>query len=140
MTDDLIDTQDRNIGWQPSAIATINGQKTEEYLAQFAAVNAFGYLEPNAEWNQLMYSPASDVQGYSSVFGGLTTFYPGESLTFTFENGTELGPIPWLAIYNDQGPTGPLTTGGDFYNFFVLGFYPASYNVTSSSPTTVSAN
>ena len=80
-----------------------------------------------------MYSPALDIQGYPDVFGGFTTFYPGENLTFKFENGTELDPVPWLAIYSNDGPSGPLTTGGDFYNFFVLGLYPASFNATLSS-------
>ena len=36
-----------------------------------------------------MYSPASDIQGYYSVFGGFTTLYPGANITFGFENGTE---------------------------------------------------
>ncbi|KAI0971462.1 hypothetical protein F4678DRAFT_479343 [Xylaria arbuscula] len=27
-----------------------------------------------------------------------------------------------------DSPTGPLETGGDFYNFFVLGFYPGSFD------------
>lgn len=75
-----------------------------------------------------MSSSALDIQNLFSIFEGYTTFYPGDELTFTFENGTELGPEPWLAIYNSPGETGPLATGGDFYNFFVLGLYPASYN------------
>jgi hypothetical protein len=60
-----------------------------------------------------------------SIFEGYTTFYPGDNITFTFENGTELTET-WLAIYNDPGDMGPLSTGGDFYNFFVLGLYPDS--------------
>jgi hypothetical protein len=48
------------------------------------------------------------------------------------ENGTQVGPTPWLAVYNYPSETGPLETGGDFYNFFVLGSYPASYNPTST--------
>lgn len=87
-----------------------------------------------------MYTPALDIQGYFSVFGFSTTFYPGENLTFKFENGTELDPVPWLAIYNTQEFTGPLATGGDFYNFFVLGLYPASYDATSISSTTESVS
>jgi hypothetical protein len=75
----------------------------------------------------LMQSAALDIQGFFEVFGGGTTFYPGDTITFTFENGTTLGPVPWLAYYFSSIDTGPLETGGDFYNFFVLGFYPASY-------------
>lgn len=74
-----------------------------------------------------MQSPALDIQGLYEVFAGGTTFYPGDTYTLTFENGTTLGPHPWLALYDSPGDTGPLETGGDFYNFFVLGFYPASY-------------
>ena len=39
-----------------------------------------------------------------------------------------------MAIYNSPGPTGPLATGGDFYNFFVLGFYPPSFNPNATDP------
>lgn len=80
-----------------------------------------------------MSSSALNISSMFSIFEGFTTFYPGENLTFAFENGTEI-TNPWLAIYNSPGDTGPLATGGDFYNFFVLGFYPASYDphVTSS--------
>lgn len=96
-------------------------------------MNAIGTLEPHADWNQLMSSPAVDIQSLYSIFEGYTTFYPGENITFTFENGTQLGPEPWVAIYNSQGETGPLATGGDFYNFFVLGFYPASLDGSTES-------
>lgn len=109
-----------------------------EYLAQFAASNSVGNLEANADWNQLMYSPALDVQNYFTIFGGYTTFYPGEYLSFSFENGTELSQVPWLALYNSPGPTGPLETGGDFYNFFVLGFYPASFDPNATDTTSTS--
>ena len=75
-----------------------------------------------------MSSPVLAAQNYYSVFEGYTTFYPGENVTFAFENGTALDPYPWLAIYNSPGDTGPLATGGDFYNFFVLGLFPDSYD------------
>lgn len=123
--DDLIGER---IGWEPSAIAKINGEDATEYLSQFAALNSIGNLEPHADWNQLMSSPALDVSGSFSIFEGYTTFYPGESIALTFENGTQLNPVPWRAYYNNQEDTGPLATGGDFYNFFVLGLYPDSYD------------
>lgn len=113
--------------YQPSAIASINGQPTVEYLSQFAAVNAIGGIEPHADWNQLMASPALYIQNEYPIWEGLTTFYPGDNMTYTFENGSTTGTIPWLAQYNSPGDTGPLTTSGDFYNFFVLGLYPASF-------------
>lgn len=98
------------------------------YLTQFAAVNAIGGLEPHADWNQLMSSSALSIQHAYSVFESSTTFYPGENITFKFENGTEQ-TSPWRAIYNSPGETGPLATGGDFYNFFVLGLPPASLDI-----------
>ncbi|KAH0559692.1 hypothetical protein GP486_003789 [Trichoglossum hirsutum] len=81
-----------------------------------------------------MLSAAQDIQGLLNVFSGGATFYPGDTITFTFENGTKLSDR-YLAIYNDPGPTGPLETGGDFYNFFVLGFYPASFDPNQSDDT-----
>jgi hypothetical protein len=79
-----------------------------------------------------MLSAALDIQAYFDVFSGGATFYPGDTITFALENGTSITDN-FLAVYNSPGPTGPLETGGDFYNFFVLGFYPASYNDSSDS-------
>jgi hypothetical protein len=124
--------------YQPSAIASINGINTTTYLTQFALKNSAGTLEPHADWNQLMLSAAQDIQGLLNVFSGGATFYPGDTITFTFENGTEISDY-YLAIYNSPGPTGPLETGGDFYNFFVLGFYPASFDPDSIDNTTDSS-
>lgn len=127
MPDDLVDLQRTGASWKASAIASINGQPVTDYLTKFAAQNAIGGLEPNSDWNQLMSSSALNITNAFSIFEGYTSFYPGENLTFAFENGTEITE-PWLAIYNSPEETGPLETGGDFYNFFVLGFYPASYD------------
>ncbi|KAI1120862.1 hypothetical protein F5Y10DRAFT_257573 [Nemania abortiva] len=113
--------------FQPHALQSINGVDVTTYLEQFAANNSVGTLEPHADWNQLMLSPALDILGYLDVFSGGATFYPGDTITFTFENGTSQTEN-YLGIYLSQGPTGPLETGGDFYNFFVLGFYPASFD------------
>ncbi|KAF3036558.1 hypothetical protein E8E12_004968 [Didymella heteroderae] len=35
-----------------------------------------------------------------------------------------------LALWNEPYETGPLSAGGDFYNYFVLGLLPVSYNRT----------
>lgn len=104
-----------------------------------------GGLEPHADWNMLMQSPALDIQGFYEVVAGGATLYPGDTYTLSFENGTSHEPQPWLALYNSPGDTGPLETGGDFYNFFVLGFYPASYfeqleaSTASATPSATSA-
>lgn len=73
-----------------------------------------------------MYSPAQMIQLESELFRDLV-LYPGDTISILFENGTQLGPEPFRALYVDPGPTGPLETGGDFYNFFVLGLYPAGF-------------
>jgi hypothetical protein len=124
--DDLFDSN-YFTRFQPSAIATINSVDAVTYLTEFASNNSAGTLEPHADWNQLMLSAAQDIQGYFNVFSGGATFYPGDTITFVLENGTTINDF-YLAIYNSPGDTGPLETGGDFYNFFVLGFYPASFN------------
>lgn len=92
-----------------------------------------GGLEPHTDWNLLMSSSALDIQDDFSVFEGLSPFYPGDNLTFVFENTTRID-TEWYAIYNNPGSTGPLATGGDFFNFFVLGQYPASYNISAPDP------
>lgn len=75
-----------------------------------------------------MSSPALDIQGSLTTFSGGATFYPGDNLTFNFENDTQYD-TSWVAFYNGfANDTGPLATGGDFYNYYVLGLLPASYN------------
>jgi hypothetical protein len=126
----------------PSAVATINGQDVVSYLENFAAQNNIGGLESHTDWNQLFFSAAEGIQDSPNIFTGDAIFYPGDTITFVLENGTSITEN-FLGIYYSQGPTGPLETGGDFFNFFVLGLYPESYdpdliddnnvNVTESS-------
>lgn len=126
--DDVTDAPTSGGAWEPSAIVKINDHDVTDYLAQLTAMNAIGGLEPHADWNQLMSNPVLDVLGQYSILEGYITFYPGETMTLTLANGTTLGPVQFYASYNGPENTGPLVTGGDFYNFFVLGFYPASYD------------
>lgn len=132
ITDDVLDSPKQ--GYTPSAITSINGTEVNQFLSQYAALNSWGYVEPHAEWNALMSNPTFDIQGGLTTFSGAGTFYPGDNLTYTFENGTSLDTV-WLAIYNEVANyTGPLTTGGDFYNYFVLGLIPASFDPTTIIP------
>jgi hypothetical protein len=112
--------------YQPSHITSINGEDVVTYLTKFAGKNSIGMIEPHGDWNQLMRSAAQDIQGYRNTFS-TATFYPGDTITFNFENGTNLTER-FQATYYDLGDTGPLQTGGDFYNSFVLGLLPASYD------------
>lgn len=113
-----------------SAISKINDVITTDYLTAYADQNSLGYVEGNADWQNLVYSPAQDIVNGQNAFTGDGTFYPGDDLDLTFENGSTIS-YSWVAFYNSPGYTGPLTTAGDFYNFFVLGFLPANFNQTS---------
>ncbi|KAI9659055.1 MAG: hypothetical protein M1821_002015 [Bathelium mastoideum] len=139
LTNDLLLNQTKDPGqtWLPSAISQINGTDVNDYLSRFAALNSPGTLEPHADWNLLMDNPLQEVLDTSALWDGAATFYPGDTFSYTFENDSKLDD-QWLAAYFDPGPTGPLETGGDFYNFFVLGFYPASYVAPNVSNYTVS--
>ena len=78
-----------------------------------------------------MSSAVLGIQGHFNHFGGLATSYPGEHITFTLENNVKITDT-WRAYYNNPGNNGPFATGGDFYNFFVLGLSPASYKFDDS--------
>ncbi|RMZ66681.1 peptidase S41 family [Pyrenophora seminiperda CCB06] len=129
ITEDIFDSQTQD--WEPSAITTINGTEVNEFLDHFATLNAWEYVEPHAAWNSLMSNPTLDIQGSLTTFSGGVTFYPGDDLIFTFENGTKY-ETNWVAFYNGfANETGPLATGGDFYNYFVLNLLPESFDDTS---------
>ncbi|KAF4911772.1 Peptidase S41 family protein ustP [Colletotrichum fructicola] len=126
--DDILNRQENNLETPISAVSHINDEPVAEYLARFASLQSVGMLEPHADWNELMDSPVQDIQGIFSIFAGASTFFPGETITFSFEDPSmEKVELHWLAVYNIAEFTGPLETPGDFYNFFVLGLLPASY-------------
>ncbi|KAL8713736.1 MAG: hypothetical protein Q9220_002262 [cf. Caloplaca sp. 1 TL-2023] len=139
--DDLLEAYDpaNKVDWIPSAISSINGVTTVDFLRGFAASNSPGTLEPHADWNQLMSSPANDIQSYLSTFEGSTPFWPGNDITFAFENGTEPLSLPWVATYTIPDDTPLITSGNDFYQIFVLGNSPDVEDdpsvVTASLPT-----
>lgn len=118
----------RDTGATISPVATIDGVDAVQFLTEFAARNSPGMLEPHADWNQLMASPVQGILDTYDVFSTGATFYPGDNLTITFENGTAPIDDNWIAIYTNSEFTGPLSTGGDFYNYFVLDLLPASYD------------
>lgn len=110
-----------------SPVKTINGVDVVTYLENFAAQNNLGALESHTDWNSLFFSAAQSIQGISNVLTGDATFYPGDTITHVFENGSSITDN-FLGVFYSQGNTGPLQTGGDFFNFFVLGQYPDSYD------------
>lgn len=127
LASDVVESRLQNWAKEPSPIVKINGVDVIEYLTAFAELNSNGYLEPHADWNAVMESPARDIQGSWSLLQ-TASFYPGDELVFEFRNDTKIATY-WLATYSESGYTGPLSTAGDFYNYFVLGELPASYNV-----------
>lgn len=112
-----------------SPLNTVNGVPVVQWLESFGSQQSFGLVEANADYNQLMVSPAQLVVGSANPLTGGATFYPGDDIEVTYKNGTA-ETWYWLAYYNSPGFTGPLATGGDFYNFFVLGLPPANYEET----------
>lgn len=119
------DVQNR-IHYDISPITHINGEPVVDYLTRFAALNVYGSLEPHGDWNQIMYNPVQDILSIYDVFTMDAPFYWGDSLNFTMKNGSTV-ETPWTALYTNADFTGPLTTGGDYYNYFVLGLLPANY-------------
>ena len=127
--DDLLEINQQEPEWAPSPIATINGVDTIKYLEDFAAEQVQGYVEPNADWNLLMASAASDIQSLFSVWEGNALFYPGENITFVFENGTTTdgddgSKLPWVAEFSafvDPTNAPNITTGQQLFDFFILG-------------------
>lgn len=75
--------------------------------------------------------PTLDLLNDESVFFGDVLFYPGDELNFSMENDTEIDTY-WEAYYNYAYLTGPIATGGDMYNAFVLGLFPAEGNETAT--------
>jgi hypothetical protein len=104
-----LDSSNNFANYTPSPIASINGIDTTTYLTGFASSNSYGTLEPHSDWNQLFLSAAQNIQGVYSIFGGGATFYPGDTISFKLENGTEVNDF-YLGVYYDQGPVGPLET------------------------------
>ena len=66
-------------GYDASPVTKINGIEVIEYLTSLIAPNSEGYVEPHADWNSLLSSPAKDIQGYLSIFQRLP-LYPGMTL------------------------------------------------------------
>lgn len=129
-SDDIVSS--RLEGWKPSPITHINGKSTVEFLSTFAGRNSNGYLEPHADWNSLMDSPAADIQGRVSDFMN-AIFYEGEKLSFTLANNSPPVETRWQAVYTHRGRTGPLSNAGDFFNYFVLGLTPDGFDTENAT-------
>ena len=70
-----------------------------------------------------MYSAAADIQGLAPFNPALanTPFYPGDSFSMTFENGSSAPNTTWFASANTGFvDLSTVTTGQDFYDAFVV--------------------
>ncbi|KAL8760522.1 MAG: hypothetical protein Q9184_003301 [Pyrenodesmia sp. 2 TL-2023] len=137
--DDLLLAQYDEADWTPSAVVEINGVEASKFLRDFAASNVQGYIEPHADWNNLMSSAASDIQYVLSTFEGSSIFYPGANISFKFENGSDTGTLPWLAQFSIFGnpENAPLiTTGKELFDWYVWGVdsTPDEYSSGTASP------
>ena len=125
VAEDIVEIQDTGATyWSPSAVSTINGEDATKFLEDFAVANVQGFTEPNADWNGLMSSAAYDIQNLYTVFEGGSMFYPGDTIIFNFENGSTSGEISWIAQLSplaDVESVPAITTGQEFYDWFVLG-------------------
>ncbi|KAL9123703.1 MAG: hypothetical protein Q9217_006893, partial [Psora testacea] len=122
--DDLIEAQVEEVAWSPSPVQFINDQKTTDFLDAFAASNVQGGIEPHTDWNHLMSSAASDIQGLFSTFEGSSLFYPGENIMFKFANGSQTDELPWLAQFSQFGDPAAspiILTGQQLYDWYVVG-------------------
>lgn len=75
--------------------------------------------------------PTVDILDSGTVFTDDAIVYPGDELNLTLENATTVETF-WQAYYNYPYLTGAITTGGDMYNAFVLGIFPAEGNETAT--------
>ncbi|KAI9778900.1 MAG: hypothetical protein M1816_003881 [Peltula sp. TS41687] len=132
--------------WTPSAVRSIDNMGVTEYLTRFANLNSFGHRDRQADWNNLMYSPAGGIQDYRTAFQGESPFYNGDIIEFGFENGTSTGALKSVAVLSDDFNPGDLphfNNGSDFYNYFVLGQLPQelpSANITPAATAASTAN
>lgn len=118
LTDDLYESKHGN--YTASPIATVNGQPVLEFYENFAKVNSQGYLEPHADWNSLMYSPAADIQGLVNALAGSSPFYPGDAIGLVLKNGTPIDQWRWMAVLNDPDNEGVVSSSSEFYDTFVV--------------------
>lgn len=94
------DTSD--LGWEPSAVANLDGKSVMAYLSEQAIRrNLIGVAESHTEWNIMMENVPYTVGVGSTKDESLFTnsqLYPGESLTGIFENGTKF-TWEWYGYY-----------------------------------------
>jgi hypothetical protein len=81
----------------------MNDVPVVDFLTGFAANQSFGLLEPHADWNSLMMTPALTIQGGLTIFGGAATLYPGDELNIILKNGSDNYSDYFVSLYNSPG-------------------------------------
>ncbi|KAG8531657.1 uncharacterized protein KY384_003288 [Bacidia gigantensis] len=112
-----------NLGWKPSAVATLDGKTILEYLSDLATDrNTVGVAESHTEWNIMMenaaYAFGVGATNDESLFTVSQT-YPGEFLTGTFENGTRF-TWEWFGYCKKDMTKEEWTSADNIYNKVVL--------------------
>lgn len=90
-------------GCTPSPVASMNGIPVVDFLTEFAVNQSFGLVEPQADWNSLVMTPALDIQGGLTTFGGAATLYPGDELNIKLKNGSDTYDNYFVSLYNSPG-------------------------------------
>ncbi|GKT49704.1 peptidase S41 family protein ustP [Colletotrichum spaethianum] len=127
-----------------SILSLINGVDAATFLKdQIFAIT--GSQDPDAAYNSMFYSKSSAVSNNAGFFkqGGRTRYiYPGETTSFTFENGTYL---ELLNIARLKGDWNGVKDGTSFFSKFAPGAGLANSTLVSTSsaahtstPTTMS--
>lgn len=99
-------------GFEPSAVSKIDGKNAAQYLQEESELNS--YHDPDTRYNAMFYMPPAESYGYFTN----PRFYPGPSMTLTFENGTEHEYIN-AAVVLDSSAWSYVEDGETFYETFV---------------------
>ena len=142
---DIINTDSHpNSSWTPSAVLTIGGQSTVDYVASLSQESIQGGVtEAHAEWNVIMQNPAFSFGNKVLPYFVETSVYRGESVKGMFENGTEF-EWPFVAAGQVALKANNFSSPEEMYTNGVLaptetnsaigtGVPPASATATSTS-------
>ncbi|OCL02172.1 hypothetical protein AOQ84DRAFT_424190 [Glonium stellatum] len=133
---------DSGATWTPSAINSLEGMNTSDYLAMFASKFAqIGDIEPHADFNVIMANtPFSFGNNGAASYFQQGAVYRGESLKGTFENGTAF-EWPYYASCGSDLEQNNIISGEAIYEAFVLAptSTPSAAASTSSAATSAAA-
>lgn len=89
---DDISLQQSDPTFTPSAIESINGRDSTTYLTRFAAANSVRNIEPNVDWNDLVFSWTAHIQNDYSIFQAKLSSFPATLLPLASRTAPSLDP------------------------------------------------